>query len=188
MLAGIGVGIERWLDATALDSGAAELALQTRNNNLAYERIKRSFPPLPATPDQLKASVTAFETLAARTTVPTALLADIGRVLAAAPEFRIEKVEWQAAAGTTDAQAPFQETATLQGSIVMPNRAPDLRQDIEVIEQTAQRLRRIRGAQVIVIRLPVDLSPRAELRGESGKPQAPAAAGFSLQVTRKVGV
>ena len=208
LLAGCAVGGERWFEAGNLRREADLLASQTRLDQLNYERIKRSFPPLPATPDQLKASVTAFEKMAARTVAPTPLLAEIGRVLEQVTDFRLERLEWRQGAandpemanpGLTAPAAPAAnagetqterlEIATLHGSIGAPGLPADPRRDLESAERIASALRAIRGAQVSIARQPVDVTSAGALTG--GDRQATQAAAqappVSIRITRRAG-
>lgn len=211
LLAGCAVGGERWFEAGNLRREADLQAAQTRLDQLNYERIKRSFPPLPATPDQLKASVTAFEKMAARTVSPTPLLAEIGRVLEQVPDFQLERLEWrqgsandpemQNPAGTASAAATAPASATpdtpperleiaiLHGSIGTPGLAADPRRDLENADRVAVSLRTIRGAQVSIARQPVDVTSSSALTGgdrklTSAATQAPR---VSIRIMRKAG-
>ena len=202
---GAGVGLERWSAALDLDADASALGAQTRQSEANYARIKRGFPPLPALPEQLSASVTAFEKLAGRTATPPPLLAAIGRVLEGVPEFRIDRLEWHLGAADppgapagTDAAAPAAnqegtegpaEFVGLHGAIVVAGRAPDARLDLESVEKIADRLRSIRAVRVTVTNLPIDLSPRASLSGnaDAGPSRAPESSIVSIRVSRKVG-
>lgn len=211
LLAGCAVGGERWFEAGNLRREADLLASQTRLDQLNYERIKRSFPPLPATPDQLKASVTAFEKIAARTVSPTPLLAEIGNVLAQVPDFRLDRLEWRQgaandpemqgpiAAGSAAAAAPAtvapdtpperMEIAILHGSIGAPGVPADPRRDLESAERIAASLRAIRGAQVSIARQPIDISSTSGLTGgdrQAAQAAAPAPL-VSIRIARKAG-
>ena len=203
MVLGAAVGLERWSQALDLNADASALSAQTRQSEANYARIKRGFPPLPALPEQLSASVTAFEKLAGRTATPTPLLAAIGQLLEGAPEFRIDRLDWQLGAtdpsgATADAVAPTAnregtdgpvEFVGLHGTIVVAGRAPDTRLDLESVEKIADRLRSIRAVRVTVTKLPIDLSPRASLSGNAdpGPSPAPESSNVSIRVSRKVG-
>ena len=208
LLAGCALGAERWFEAGNLRREADLLASQTRLDQLNYERIKRSFPPLPATPDQLKASVTAFEKMAARTVSPTPLLAEIGRVLEQITDFRVERLEWRQgaandpemvnpagagpaapAAAAGDTQPERLEVAILHGSIGTPGMAADPRRDLESAERIAAALRAIRSAQVTIARQPVDITSTSALTGGDRKAARAAAqaAPVSIRITRKAG-
>ena len=203
MILGAAVGLERWSQALDLNADASALSAQTRQSEANYARIKRGFPPLPALPEQLSASVTAFEKLAGRTATPTPLLAAIGQLLEGAPEFRIDRLDWQLGAtdpsgATADAVAPTAnregtdgpvEFVGLHGTIVVAGRAPDTRLDLESVEKIADRLRSIRAVRVTVTKLPIDLSPRASLSGNAdpGPSPAPESSNVSIRVSRKVG-
>lgn len=206
-LGGIGFGLERWTEATRLDADTRVRIAAAEDAMRNYERIKRGFPPLPATPEQLRASVTAFEALAARTVSPGALLGAVGRSLAEDPDFRLERLDWQvgdseapeplasaaqasqAAPAAADTKAPLFEVVTLYGSIVAPDRAADPRRDIEAAERTAAHLRRIAGVTVVTTRPPLNLAPNATLTGQAGEDRSRPAgrAAVTIRVSRKVG-
>ena len=204
LLAGCAFGAERWVDAGKLRREGDLVATQTRIDQLNYERIKRSFPPLPATPDQLKASVTAFEKMAARTVSPSPLLAEIGRVLEQVPEFRLDRLEWQQgsgadtaapggaaanAGGAADAQADVMEIAVLHGSLGPPGQAADPRRDLDSAERVAAALRAIRGASISIDKQPVDVTSASGLTGGDRAPVQAArrVALVSIRIARKVG-
>ena len=124
-------------------------------------------------------------------------------MLEGAPEFRIDRLDWQLGAtdpsGTTaDAVAPTAnregtdgpvEFVGLHGTIVFAGRASDTRLDLESVEKIADRLRSIRAVRVTVTKLPIDLSPRASLSGNAdpGPSPAPESSNVSIRVSRKVG-
>ncbi len=204
LLAGCAFGAERWADADNLRREGDLLATQARMDQLNYERIKRSFPPLPATPDQLKASVTAFEKMAARAVSPTPLLAEIGQVLAQVADFRLDRLEWQQGSsadltaggivaansgGAAEVKPEGMEIAILHGSIGPPGEAADPRRDLERAERIAITLRAIRGASVSIDKQPVDVSSASALAGGDREVvrAAQRIALVSIRITRKAG-
>jgi hypothetical protein len=206
MAAGVGLGIERLAQAEILLGDAARLGTEARRNELNYERTKRGFPPLPAPPEQLKASVTSFEKLSARAIAPAALLAEIGQILGRAPEFRLLRLEWQQGEvepieGVADpaqagmgAKAPERfEWVTLRGMIGNPVSPADARRETEIALRTADLLRTVRGSRVVITRSPVDLTPRGRLAGDSAAEAANPRSGIEsggnveIRVARKAG-
>ncbi|MBL8382418.1 MAG: hypothetical protein JNM90_05045 [Burkholderiales bacterium] len=210
MLGGVAFGLERVVQADALAGEAVELSSQSRQNVRNYERIKAGFPPLPATAEQLKASVTAFEKHAGRSVTPGGLLAEIGQVLERAPELSIDRLEWlqssvpedtiqtagarqgmPAAAGSAaDAPPERFEIAVLHGSLA-GEAASSPRSALDTAERIADALRGIRGSRVAVLRAPVDVSPQGRLDGTDNPGTAEAVPtdrmALSLRISRRIG-
>lgn len=178
LLAGCAIGAERWAAAQELWRDRDVLAAQARSNDAQYERIKRGFPPLPTTPSRIKASVEAFEKLSSRTIAPAALLADIGRALESAPQFRLERLDWLQAGSATDnpgvaqnrgapiAGAPTErfEIVLLHGSLTGVARE-DRRAELDAVQRTVEALSGLRGVSASIDKPPIDLSPRASVTG-----------------------
>ena len=208
LLAGVAVGVERLAQSGILVDDAGRLLTESRRNDLNYERTKRGFPPLPAPPEQLKASVTSFEKINARAMAPAALLAEIGQVLESMPEFRLRRIEWSQGEGDpletaasvaapapgASAAAPERfEWVSLQGFVGDPGVPLEARRETELALQAADRLRAIRGARVAITRAPINLLPGGSLAGDgaaaapAARPGASVAGNVELRVVRKVG-
>jgi hypothetical protein len=209
LFAGCAVGAERWGASHELARDRESLAARARSNELNYERIKRGFPPLPAAPEQLKASVLAFEKLSGRSISPVSLIGDIGRALEGAPQFRLERLDWlqgSTAADTIDAvsaRGVSQPAAAAAGPDALPERyeivilygmvtgaAPAAaRSELEAVERTVTTLRSVRAAQVSIDKTPLDLTPRGTLAGGEREPLSSEAraAGVTIRVVRKAG-
>lgn len=207
MLAGLGIGLDRFAQSEVLARDARRLAVESSRNELNYERIKSGFPPLPAAPEQLKASVSSFEKLAERAIAPAAFLAEVGQVLDKVPEFRLQRLEWrqgsgdplepaaaaQGVAGADPAAADRFEWISLLGQLDGGGSAADARRELEIAQRAAEALRAIRGARVVIVRSPIDISPRGRLAGTGAAEPGSANAGaqgatdVEIRVARKVG-
>ncbi len=192
-----------WLtEATFLQREAAQYARQTAASEALAQRVRQGFPPIPTTPDNLKASVTAIDALQRRVVSPRSLISDIGQSLSGADGFTLTGLDWlvainpddgivetgtapaQPAPGTAANNPDRYEIVILTGSIVTPEPAASPRMTRETGNRTIEALGRIGNAQVRVIKLPVDLSPNATLSGGTG--QAEATAGQAQLVVRVV--
>jgi hypothetical protein len=207
MIGGFAWGLERWNAALELEERAREQSAQAVRDLANHDRIRRGFPPLPATPEQLRAGVTAFETLAARSANPGALMGETGRILERVPDFRLERLDWQLAdkespdglgiggAPPQAAQlpadgkpAPVFEVLTLYGNIAPGPARGDPRHDNEVAELTAQALKAIRGSTVSLSRLPLNVSPDGSISGQGdGRTRGIEQHGVVIRIARKVG-
>ena len=184
LVAGIGWGLERLAQSENLLGESARLRAETERNDINYERTKRSFPPLPATPEHLKASVTSFEKINARAIAPGALLAEVGQALERASDFRLLRLDWRqgdsdpaeavnnAAAAVPNPPAgnvPPQrfEWVTLYGMAGKNPGTADARLNTEIALRTAELLRSVRGSNVAIVRAPIDLTPGGRIAGSS---------------------
>jgi hypothetical protein len=182
LLAGIGWGLERLAQSEKLLGESARLRDGTERNDINYERTKRGFPPLPATPEHLKASVTSFEKINARAIVPGALLAEVGQALERAGDFRLLRLDWRqgdsdpAEAGNKASPAAPQpgnvppqrfEWVTLYGMAGKNPETVDARLNTEIALRTAEILRSVRGSSVSIVRAPVDLTPGGRIAGSA---------------------
>ena len=203
-IAGLAAGAYQLAQARELGLQASGLAAVSRRNEAAYQGIKLAFPRLPAAPEQIKASVLAFEAQARQSTIPTGLLAEIGDALIRAPDFTLERLDWFLAATPDDApDAPARaappagagepkperyEIAVLTG-VVSAGEAGDPRREIEIAARTAATLKSVRGATVTVTRTPVDLAATATVTGgETTQARLAGPPGeVVIRVVRKVG-
>lgn len=202
LLAGIGWGMERLAESENLVGQSARLRTETVRNNISYERTKRGFPPLPAPPEQLKASVTSFESINARAVAPAALLSEVGQALEKALDFRLLRLEWQqgdadpaqaTTPGTAGVPAQRFEWVTLHGMAGKNAGDADARVNTDIALRTAELLRAVRGSTVVIVRAPLDLTPRGRIAG-SAVPESPAARlasddnpNVEIRVARRVG-
>jgi hypothetical protein len=208
LLAGIGWGLERLSQSEQLLGESAQLRAQTERNDINYERTKRSFPPLPAPPEQLKASVTSFEKINARAVAPAALLAEVGQAMERAADFRLVRLDWHqgdtdpgepANTGATPPPSPANtalprfEWVTLYGMAGGNSGSADARVNTEIALRTAELLRAVRGSTVVIVRAPVDLTPGGRIAGSSPSESSSARnpldnnANVEIRVARKVG-
>ena len=203
-IAGFAAGAYQLAQARELGLEASGLAAVSRRNEAAYQNIKQAFPRLPAAPEQIKASVLAFEAQARQSTIPTGLLAEIGDALTRAPDFTLERLDWLLAATPDDApDAPPRaatpasagepkperyEIAILTG-VVITGTAGGPRHEIEIAARTAATLKSVRGATVTVARTPVDLAATATVTGGDAIQAhlAGAPGQVVIRVVRKVG-
>jgi hypothetical protein len=191
-----------------VEQAVAQLRAQTERNDINYERTKRSFPPLPAPPEQLKASVTSFEKINARAVAPAALLAEVGQAMERATDFRLVRLDWHqgdtdpgepANTGATPPPSPANtalprfEWVTLYGMAGGNSGSADARVNTEIALRTAELLRAVRGSTVVIVRAPVDLTPGGRIAGSSPSESSNARnpldnnANVEIRVARKVG-
>ncbi len=203
-VAGLAAGAYQLAHAREFRFDASTQAAVSQRNEAAYHSIKLAFPRLPAAPEQIKASVLAFEAQARQSTTPIRLLAEIGDALTRAPEFTLERLDWLLAAtpdeapdtaarpplpaGAGEPKPERYEVAILTG-VVSAGAGGGPRRELELAARTAATLRSVRGATVTVTRTPVDLAATATVAG--GKDERARGAGppaeTVIRIARKVG-
>ena len=193
--------------AKAIDNNADRHTAASTRTNANYQELAKSFPQTGITPEHLRAAVLALDPLAMRPLTPEPMLIQIGQALIAAPAFSLHKIEWQVAAsaeapasgvlaslrarlapsGQAGAALPDRyEIVTLTG-VVAQERAATPRRRIAAARSAVDALKRIPGADVTPLRLPLDVSPTGNLKG--GDDEDAAASGDAdlivLRVARK---
>lgn len=171
--------------ATNIDSSADRQAANATRANADYQQVAKSFPQTGVTPEHLKGAVLALDPLAARPITPEPLLIQISQALMQAPAFSLSKIDWEVASsadapmggtparlrapanpGTPSTTAPsdLYEIAILSGSIAQERQATP-RRKIATARSAIEALKKIPGIEVTPIRLPLDVSPTASVKG-----------------------
>ena len=174
-----------------------------------YEEIRKTFPQLPTTPDNLKSTVQRFVEIERLSATPKVMLLQISNVLNAFPGIDLDRIEWAvtqtpAEVGEADPTripvAPVvqiapavrlaqdktrYQVAYVTGRIMLPNRI-DYRGLLEYLDQFADGLRKTPGIRVDLVKLPFDTRSGAKLSGGVTTDQTPAVPLFALRVVRKI--
>ena len=163
---------------------AAEIAGQIAVQNAQYEQMTRLFPPSPTTGANLKKAVEIAKAIRETSRDPIPMMALISQALGATPDVMLRELGWRygrsdiqkGAEASTAASAPSgapgkpaptrHQSAYLSGEI--RNFRGDYRAAIQTIEGLVERLRRYPSvAEVRTIRMPLNVSPKAVLSGNT---------------------
>ncbi len=181
----LGVGVRDVRKETAeARSEAMEAAQQ-------YERITAAFPVTQTSSDNLKATVTEFSNIAARTASPEGALMHVSRVLEQFPQIELDAINWSveraidvrgakpaAAPAVPAAPAPGAPGAAPAGELsqivdvsgrVQATQRSDYRAITEQVQRFAAALSADRSYQILRTQLPFDTTPDATLSGDIGE-------------------
>jgi hypothetical protein len=184
--------------------------LQAEQAALRYEEVRKTFPPMPTTTENLKATVARFTEIERQAATPEAMLADVSGALAQFPGIELDKIEWAvarvpgevgASAGDVRSAAPAPDAAPnagiatqgktryqvafVSGRILLPNRI-DYRGMLEYLNQFAGAVRSLPNTQVDMVKLPFDTRSAARLAGGVGNEQTAQMPAFAFRVSRKL--
>lgn len=88
------VGAATWLEALSVRSQAGSQAQEARRAAEEYTRITATFPVTHTSTENMKATVVEFRRIAANSAAPEAAFAHVARVLAAFPQFDIDRIQF----------------------------------------------------------------------------------------------
>ena len=204
-------GVELFETSKLRDKIEADQA-QFQTINADYARITATFPALPTSTENLKATITRFKTLERQTATPAYLFGEISKALAAFPQVEIIEIDWRvdkqptesvakgaaakagaivpAASGAPGAEAAdaSYELATISAQVVGARRT-DLRAITEMTNQFIDALRKRPGLEITNIHMPFDLGLQTKLSGDIGSERTIAEdARFTVTIARKLGI
>lgn len=168
-----------------------------------YEMARETLPPTPVEPRDIKTAVELVETLAKYKANPLSLMQVVSDVLGEFPSFRLDKLDWIA---STDPAAPigpelrtpneqdeftppkdtgvvydYYQIGLLQGSLEPFD--GDYRKALSQVNRFAEFLRTRKAVQrVKILKLPLDVSSEASLKGSAGAETAKGDATFSIKL------
>ena len=186
---------------------AAEGQLQqAATDQERYAAIQKTFPPMPASTDNLRAVINRFEDLEKRTApIETTYLA-ISRALGEAPRVDVERIQWQLSPNPNEGQqnqgdarapAPAPEapaaaagnamyaTAVIHG-LLPASMAADQRGQLETVNAFADALRKDAGLKVTILRMPFDIESGKALKSAGETEQAATQLKFVIHLSRKL--
>jgi hypothetical protein len=184
---------------------------QTRFDALSaeYARVTSTFPQTPTSTENLKATITQYQTLQAQTATPANLFLEISKVLAAFPQVEIERIEWHvgrqdgeklkgkaaapksaapAAAATGAPAVDFgHEMATVYARVVGARRT-DVRAISDMATQFIDAFKKVPRLEIFGTEMPFDTSAEDTFRGDIGSERAIAEdARVTVTIGRKLG-
>ena len=205
--AGIAAGAILFGQAKTIEHQADRHMAAMSRSNADYQQVAKSFPATRSTPEQLKNAVLALDPLATRPLTPESLFIAISQALLQAPGFELEKIDWSASptpegaapgavarvraalpggaptAGASPAAERY-EVVTLTGRLSQ-ERSATPRRKVMAARAAVDALRRIPGVTVVPLRLPMDVSPTAAIKGGDDEKAADAEP-IVVRVSRKV--
>jgi len=173
-----------------------------------YARITATFPALPTSTENLKATITQFKAIEGQTATPAFLFAEISNALADFPQVEITDIDWRVGKKDAGAKAAAPKAAALEAAApntpaaatdtnyelaavtaqVMGARRTDLRSITNMTNQFIDALRKRPGLEIMNIHMPFDLGLETKLSGDIGSERAIAEdAQFTVTVGRKLG-
>ena len=171
--------------AKTIDSDADRQSGNFARANAEYQQLAKTFPQMGVTPEYLKGAVLALDPYWLHPLTPETLLLQISQALLLAPAFTLTKIDWQvsassdaapgaatsfrlrqnATAGNKEATVDERfEIVVLTGSLI-GERSATPRRKIAAARTAIDALKRIPGAEVTPVRLPLDVSPAGNLKG-----------------------
>ncbi|HEX4985619.1 MAG TPA: hypothetical protein VFV71_06030 [Burkholderiales bacterium] len=172
---------------------------QTREYQSKYQQVTAQFPDAPTSADNLRGTVQAAEQIHAQLRTPDAMFATVSRALDAAPDIRLQRVEWHygdtppAKPGMNPAAAPepgpgsLVQTGIVQGEVV--KFTGNYRGAMEAINGFLQAIASDPAvAEVKVLKLPLDVRSNAGLNGSTTGTPGRETAEFEVEVIYRSGV
>lgn len=190
----------------SFESHSEEEALlqQAEADMQKYQAIQKSFPPMPASTDNLRAVINRYEELEKRTAPIEPIYRLVSQALAELPRVDIERIQWQLSANPdegaqlqADARKPaaaapgpaagnaLYATALVHG-LLPASMAADQRGQLETVNAFANALRKNADLKVTIQRMPFDIESSKSLKSSSEAEKAAPQLKFSIHLSRKL--
>ncbi|MCL4724205.1 MAG: hypothetical protein KJZ90_08035, partial [Rhodocyclaceae bacterium] len=170
-----------------------------------YQAIQKTFPPMPASTDNLRAVINRYEELEKRSAPIEPIYRLISQALAELPRVDIERIQWQlsanpdeglqfqadarkpaaAAPGPAAAGSAMYATAVVHG-LLPASMAADQRGQLETVNAFADALRRNADLRVSIQRMPFDIESGKSLKSSSEAEKAAPQLKFVIHLSRKL--
>jgi len=191
----------QWLEALETRS---QIEIRQRDARLVgeqYRRITAAFPVTQTSTDNLKATVTQFRSLAARSASPEGSFAALSSVLERFPQFELDTLAWSvgrpeapaAAAAKPNTERPAAAAAAdevaeilqVSGRVTATQRS-DYRAITAQVRRFAEALEALPGYRLVRTQLPFDITPEGTLTGDIGTAESDEAPRFTIVIARKL--
>ena len=196
----------QWLDVLGVRDQVRSQRREAQVASQEYARITAGFPVTQTTTDNLRATVTEFGNIAARTASPEGALAYVSRVLEQFPQIELDGLSWgverpgskgapkpapgaataPAAAGKPGAGGEHSQVLEISGRVMAAQRS-DYRAITAQVQRFAAALSTDPGWQILRTQLPFDVTPDATLSGDIGATadtgEAPR---FAISIARRI--
>ncbi len=201
-------GVFEFLTILNLHASADEARRRANEDGRRYEDVRKTFPAMPTSTENVKAAVHRFEEIEHQSAMPEPMLIELSRVLDNFPGIEIDKIQWAVArtpgdVGERDTTRPVGDSAPVAtpaipaaqdktryqaaymvGRISLANRS-DYRGVQDYLDAFAAALRKQPGTQVDLVKLPFDTRPGAKLSFITSETQSRSPS-FALRVSRKI--
>lgn len=175
-----------------------ELLQQAEADLQRYQAIQKTFPPMPAGTEVLRAVINRYDDLEKRSARPESLYLAVSRALEAVPRVDLERLQWWLSGNPDEALAiPNQpkpaasagggmhEIAVVHG-LLPASMASDQRGQLETVNAFAEALRKNPGLRVTVQRMPFDIESGKSLKSTSESEKDVTRLKFVLHLSRKL--
>lgn len=199
-------GAFQFFNIMNLHASTDEARRRASEDGQRYEDVRKTFPAMPTSTENVKAAVQRFDEIEHQSAMPEPMLVEVSRVLDAFPGIEIDKLQWGIARtpneigerDTNRAVAPAAgvpalialqdktryQAVYLGGRIALANRS-DYRGVQDYLDSFALALRKLPGTQVELIKLPFDTRSNARLNFATSEQQSRSPS-FALRVSRKI--
>jgi hypothetical protein len=187
-------------------SATETMLQQTEADQRRYQAIQKTYPPMPASPDNLRAVVNRFEELEKRSAPLEPLYLAVSRALAEVPRVEIERLQWQVSANPDEglqasadprkppagsgpaaaqAGAGMYQTALIHG-LLPSSMAADQRAQLETVNAFVAALRKDAVLRVTVVRMPFDIESGKSLKSTKESEQKAVQLKFVTHLSRRL--
>ncbi len=201
-----------WLDVLGVRNEADGQSRAAAAALADYQRITAAFPVTHTTTDNLRATVTEFRSLAARTSWPAQDFEYVSRVMDKFGQLDLDKLEWRVdrasalaagkpgaakaalaapAAAAASAGTPKDESGDYVrvievGGRVNATQRSDYRAITGQVQEFAQALRVDPAYRIVRTQLPFDVTPDSTLSGDIGEVETSEAPRFTIVLARPI--
>lgn len=175
---------------------SAGLEQQIQSFDRQRQSILKAFPPLPASPAQMREAVELAGNLSASSDSAQIVLSETGKALEKFPEIQLEQLTWvvssqadkefsSATPGGADTLAPpgNAENAPRLVSLIEGKLIPfsGYRGAVDSITRFMAELKSDNRTELTALAMPIDTASKSSLQGGAGTPNAGPKAGFKLK-------
>ncbi|MFA7240530.1 MAG: hypothetical protein WC091_10485 [Sulfuricellaceae bacterium] len=190
------------------NSQSEKLARETGNLNTQYQAIKSTFPPTPATPENMKSAVELVEAAARRNVEPEPLLAIVSRALEVSPTIKLNQIKWSVSDKPDEENPPGPQPPPTQPTSPAPMAGgsathaitvgmgkpyqvvvldgeinpTNYRSALDSFERFVEALKKNPSLQVTLLDKPIDTSSTTSQKGNADR-EGPEKAVFSVKLT-----
>lgn len=182
-----------------------KLSRETQGLQAQYLAIKNTFPPTPATPEDMKSAVELVEAAYRQDVMPEALMALLSRALESSPSITVNQIKWRVSdtpSEETPSAPPSSLAARVPGGsgsttpamtlglgkpyqvIVLDGEITpftDYRSALDSIDSFLAALKKNPALRVTPLAMPVNIGSQSSLKGSAGKKE-PEKAGFTVKL------
>ena len=196
------------LDQALEDYNQGErITYETRDYFSQYQSIKNTFPPTPATPENMKNAVELMQAVQGKDVMPHHLMVLVGQALETSPTVRLSQIKWQVKDTPDEEPAPSQtppaggaSTGGPEGNSNVPGIAinaakpyqivildgeispfSDYRSALDDVNRFMETLKKNPSLRATALSMPIDIGSTASLKGSVGKKTQEKAA-FSVKL------